>query len=174
MRFLTLVYVSLVTAIIVSGMEQEKEIRPIFVDSKPLQETRVEVLPKDRQTQAASRSKVRSAPKTPTSPSTGVKLASPEESKAYAMQTMQEKYNWGSDQYDCLVSLWNKESGWRVNADNPTSSAYGIPQALPGKKMGPGWQTDAHVQINWGLKYIENRYDTPCGAWSAFKKKGWY
>lgn len=155
-------------------MEQKEDPRIIFVDSRPLQETRVEVMPRDRQSQAASRSKTRSTPAPATEPSTSVKLASPEESKAYAMQTMQENYNWGSDQYDCLVNLWNRESGWRVNADNPNSSAYGIPQALPGKKMGAGWQTDAHVQINWGLKYIQNRYDTPCGAWSAFNKKGWY
>jgi hypothetical protein len=40
--------------------------------------------------------------------------------------------------------------------------------------MGKGWKTDPHVQINWGLEYIENRYKNPCGAWSAFRSKGWY
>lgn len=100
--------------------------------------------------------------------------ASPAYNKAYAKETMSDKYGWGSKQYNCLVKLWSKESGWRVNADNPTSSAYGIPQALPGKKMGKGWKTDPHVQIKWGLKYIKARYKTPCGAWSAFNKKGWY
>ncbi len=102
------------------------------------------------------------------------KYASPAYNKAYARETMGREYNWGSKQFNCLVSLWNKESMWRVDADNPHSSAYGIPQALPGSKMGEGWQTDPHVQINWGLEYISNRYDTPCGAWSAFNKKGWY
>jgi hypothetical protein len=101
-------------------------------------------------------------------------FASPAYNKAYAKHKMAEKYKWGSKQYNCLVKLWNKESGWRVDADNPTSSAHGIPQALPGKKMGKGWRTDPHVQIDWGLKYIKNRYKTPCGAWSAFNKKGWY
>ena len=46
---------------------------------------------------------------------------------------------------DCLDSLYASESGWRVNADNPNSSAYGIPQALPGSKMssaGADWATD--------------------------------
>lgn len=100
--------------------------------------------------------------------------ASPDYNKAYARQTMASEYNWGSKQFNCLVKLWNKESMWRVDADNPHSSAYGIPQALPGSKMGEGWQDDPHVQINWGLKYIEDRYNTPCGAWSAFNKKGWY
>jgi hypothetical protein len=99
------------------------------------------------------------------------------DSKAFAKSYMESKYSWGKNQYSCLVSLWNRESGWRHTADNPTSSAYGIPQALPGKKMasaGADWRTNPETQIKWGLKYIDNRYKTPCGAWSAFKKKGWY
>ena len=103
--------------------------------------------------------------------------ASKQYNKKYANIFMKEKYGWGQKQYNCLVTLWNHESGWRVNADNPHSSAYGIPQALPGKKMssaGPNWKTNPHTQIKWGLKYIKGRYKTPCGAWGAFKKKGWY
>lgn len=80
---------------------------------------------------------------------------------------------WGEDQFTCLVLLWQRESGWRVNAANP-SGAYGIPQALPGSKMGPGWQTDAKVQIDWGLSYIAGRYGTPCGAWGHSNATGWY
>jgi hypothetical protein len=97
--------------------------------------------------------------------------------QAFAKSYMESKYNWGEDQHSCLVSLWNRESGWKHTADNPTSSAYGIPQALPGKKMasaGADWRTNPETQIKWGLKYIDKRYETPCGAWSAFKKKGWY
>jgi hypothetical protein len=97
--------------------------------------------------------------------------------QAFAKSYMESKYNWGENQHSCLVNLWNRESGWRHTADNPTSSAYGIPQALPGKKMasaGADWRTNPETQIKWGLKYIDNRYKTPCGAWSAFKKKGWY
>lgn len=82
-------------------------------------------------------------------------------------------YGWGDDQFSCLVNLWNRESGWSVTAANP-SGAYGIPQALPGSKMGAGWESDATVQITWGLGYISGRYGTPCGAWSAFLSKGWY
>ncbi|MBN9633276.1 MAG: lytic transglycosylase domain-containing protein, partial [Actinobacteria bacterium] len=84
-----------------------------------------------------------------------------------------QQRGWGDDQYSCLVALWNKESGWRVNASNP-SGAYGIPQALPGSKMGPGWQTDASVQISWGLGYIAGRYTNPCGAWGHSQSSGWY
>jgi uncharacterized protein YabE (DUF348 family) len=83
---------------------------------------------------------------------------------------------WGSDQFSCLVSLWNKESGWRTNAANP-SGAYGIPQALPGSKMasaGGDWQTSASTQISWGLGYIASVYGTPCSAWAHSQATNWY
>jgi hypothetical protein len=97
--------------------------------------------------------------------------------QAFAKSYIESKYSWGEDQHSCLVNLWNRESGWRHTADNPNSSAYGIPQALPGSKMasaGADWRTNPETQIKWGVKYIDKRYETPCGAWSAFKKKGWY
>lgn len=84
---------------------------------------------------------------------------------------------WGEDQFSCLVALWNKESGWRVNAANPSSGAYGIPQALPGSKMGSAgadWATNPATQITWGLGYISGRYGTPCGAWGHSQAVGWY
>jgi hypothetical protein len=84
---------------------------------------------------------------------------------------------WGDDQYACLVALWNKESGWRVNAFNAGSGAYGIPQALPGSKMGSAgadWETNPATQITWGLGYIGGRYGTPCGAWDHSTRTGWY
>jgi hypothetical protein len=156
MRFLTLVIVTLISTLLVSADKAE----PRFIDPVQLNTTKIEEA-SDRDN-AASRSSKR------------FKFASPAYNKAYAKKTMAEEYNWGSKQYNCLVKLWTKESNWRVNADNPNSSAYGIPQALPGNKMGKGWKSDPHVQINWGLKYIQGRYDTPCGAWSAFRSKGWY
>ena len=101
---------------------------------------------------------------------------SPGTAKAIAKQLLAQR-GWGGDQYDCLVTLWNHESGWRVHAANP-SGAYGIPQALPGSKMasaGPDWQDNAETQIKWGLDYIASRYDTPCGAWSTWQAHGgWY
>jgi uncharacterized protein YabE (DUF348 family) len=83
---------------------------------------------------------------------------------------------WSSQQYDCLVTLWDHESGWNVHASN-ASGAYGIPQAVPGDKMasaGPDWQNSALTQITWGLSYIAGRYSTPCGAWSFWQGNGWY
>ncbi|WP_292836256.1 lytic transglycosylase domain-containing protein [Microbacterium sp.] len=87
------------------------------------------------------------------------------------------QYGWGDDQFACLVSLWNRESGWSVTAYNASSGAYGIPQALPGSKMasaGADWQTNPATQIAWGLGYISGRYGTPCGAWGHSQSAGWY
>jgi hypothetical protein len=86
-------------------------------------------------------------------------------------------YGWSSSEFGCLVSLWNLESGWNVYASNPSSGAYGIPQALPGSKMasaGPDWQSNAATQIRWGLGYIKSLYGSPCGAWSHEQASGWY
>lgn len=87
------------------------------------------------------------------------------------------EFGFGADQFSCLDSLWTKESGWRVDADNPTSSAYGIPQSLPGSKMasaGDDWETNPVTQIRWGLGYIEDRYGTPCSAWAHSQANNWY
>ncbi|BCJ54054.1 hypothetical protein Asp14428_55290 [Actinoplanes sp. NBRC 14428] len=80
-------------------------------------------------------------------------------------------------QFSCLNKLWKKESGWNHRASNPSSGAYGIPQALPGNKMGTvasDWKTNPATQIKWGLGYIEGRYNTPCNAWAHSQDTGWY
>jgi hypothetical protein len=103
-------------------------------------------------------------------------VANPTGAQTVAWEQVQAR-GWGADQFACLVSLWNKESGWRVNAANASSGAYGIPQALPGSKMasaGADWQTNAATQITWGLGYIAGRYSTPCGAWTHSQSTGWY
>jgi hypothetical protein len=87
------------------------------------------------------------------------------------------KFGFSSSQMSCLIPLWAGESGWRVNAENASSGAYGIPQALPGSKMasaGADWQTNAATQIEWGLGYIAERYGSPCGAWGFKQSHGWY
>ncbi|WP_281267431.1 hypothetical protein [Curtobacterium sp. 9128] len=108
-------------------------------------------------------------PSTGTSyPSTSGVTVDPAAAKAYARSVL-GNYGWGDDQYGCLVSLWTQESGWRANALNSSSGAYGIPQALPASKLGAAgadWRTNANTQINWGLAYIKGRYGTPCGAWN--------
>lgn len=105
-----------------------------------------------------------------------VSAPDPGSAKAIAFSMLQAR-GWGSDQYSCLVSLWNRESGWNVHASNRSSGAYGIPQALPGSKMasaGPDWQDNAATQISWGLGYISGRYGTPCGAWGHSQATNWY
>jgi hypothetical protein len=84
-------------------------------------------------------------------------------------------YGFSSDQFSCLDSLYVSESGWRIDADNPTSSAYGIPQALTQLHDLPAdYMTSAESQIRWGLEYIQDTYGTPCSAWSFKASHGWY
>ncbi|NPC45174.1 lytic transglycosylase domain-containing protein [Nocardioides sp. zg-1230] len=84
-------------------------------------------------------------------------------------------YGFSSDQFSCLDSLYVSESDWRVDADNPTSSAYGIPQALTQLHELPAdYMTSAESQIRWGLEYIQDTYGTPCSAWSFKQGNGWY
>ena len=84
-------------------------------------------------------------------------------------------YGFDSSQFSCLDSLYVSESNWRVDADNPTSSAYGIPQALTQLHDLPAdYMTSAESQIRWGLDYIRNTYGSPCGAWSFKAGNGWY
>jgi hypothetical protein len=83
----------------------------------------------------------------------------------------------GLDQMPCLDKLWTRESGWNHKARNPSSGAYGIPQAYPAGKLasaGADWQTNPATQIRWGLDYIKKRYDDPCGAWQRSEDVGSY
>ncbi len=78
--------------------------------------------------------------------------------------------------FGCLLDIWNRESGWRYDAEN-ASGAYGIPQALPGSKMasaGADWQTNPATQIKWGLGYIKAIYGNPCSAWAFEEANGYY
>ncbi|NIK57072.1 hypothetical protein [Kribbella shirazensis] len=96
--------------------------------------------------------------------------------KEVAMNLLPD-HGWSESQFSCLEKLWNKESRWKVDADNPTSSAYGIPQALPGKRMaayGSDWRTNPVTQIKWGLDYIDATYGSPCSAWAHSQAKNWY
>lgn len=94
-----------------------------------------------------------------------------------AKAMMLKDYEWGEDQFKCLDKVFTQESRWKWNATNPTSGAYGIPQSLPANKMaseGDDWKTNPATQIKWGLKYIKQRYGTPCQAWSFKRGTGWY
>ncbi|MFB2556242.1 coiled-coil domain-containing protein [Herbiconiux liangxiaofengii] len=105
-------------------------------------------------------------------------VASPAVAQAFA-QSILGDYGWGGDQFSCLVRLWTGESGWRANAYNDSSGAYGIPQSLPASKMasvGSDYVTNHQTQIIWGMNYISGRYGTPCEALSQWTARNphWY
>jgi len=86
-------------------------------------------------------------------------------------------YGWDSTQFACLDDLWVGESNWDHRATNPTSGAYGIPQALPPGKMaraGDDWRTNPATQIEWGRWYISMSYGTPCAANEFKLANNWY
>ena len=79
--------------------------------------------------------------------------------------------------FRCIDVLWDRESRWRVHAENKSSGAYGIPQALPGRKMakwGDDWRDNAVTQVEWGYHYIRARYGNPCVALDHSYRTGWY
>ena len=97
--------------------------------------------------------------------------------KEIARQILKNKYGYGSGQFDCFNNIIMRESKWDVNATNPSSGAYGIPQALPGSKMATiasDWRTNPATQIIWGIGYMKDRYGSPCSAWGFKASHGWY
>lgn len=106
----------------------------------------------------------------------GLDHASPSQAQAYAHSIL-GRYNWPETQWPYWLDLGNRESGWRWNALNPSSGAYGIPQSLPGSKMatsGPDWRTNAGTQVDWMAGYIAERYGGPHGAISWHNAHNWY
>jgi hypothetical protein len=90
--------------------------------------------------------------------------------KLYAKQYMRMAYpEWNLSEHRALMKLWGKESAWNHKADNPNSSAFGIPQLL---NLDPS--TPAPLQVERGLEYIQHRYQKPSVAWSHWRANGWY
>ncbi|MFF9484417.1 transglycosylase SLT domain-containing protein [Streptomyces sp. NPDC014676] len=82
-----------------------------------------------------------------------------------------------ADQFQCFSTIVDHESSWNYRADNPTSDAYGLMQALPGSKMssaGADWATNPATQIKWGLGYMNERYGSPCAAWTFWQANHYY
>lgn len=125
---------------------------------------------------AAQQAAAQQAAKQQAEQQSATQVATPSGSAQQIAEAMLAQFGW-SGQFSCLDSLWAHESGWSTTAENPSSGAYGIPQALPGSKMasaGPDWQTNAATQIRWGLEYIQSTYGSPCSAWSHEESTGWY
>lgn len=79
--------------------------------------------------------------------------------------------------YEDLNWIINHESGWRVNATNPGSGAYGLPQSLPGNKMasaGRDWRTNPITQLKWMYSYVKGRYGNASNAKHFWQTHNWY
>jgi hypothetical protein len=107
-----------------------------------------------------------------------VELArTPMGAKKVAKSILIDEYGFNEKQYQCLNTLWTKESHWNYKARNKRSGAHGIPQALPANKMSvvsTDWRTNPVTQIRWGLRYITIRYETPCKALAKHKRSNYY
>lgn len=93
-----------------------------------------------------------------------------------ALRLMPE-YGLSAAEFECLDALWVSESDWDPTADNPTSSAYGIPQALTAgthDNLPADYMTNPVSQIRWGLWYIHDSYGTACSAWEFKQANDWY
>ncbi|MFF7214723.1 transglycosylase SLT domain-containing protein [Streptomyces sp. NPDC008238] len=93
------------------------------------------------------------------------------------VQAMAQAIIGDASQYQCFSNIVGHESGWDYTATNSSSGAYGLVQALPGSKMasaGADWRTNPGTQVKWGLKYMNSRYGSPCGAWSFWQNNSWY
>ena len=74
----------------------------------------------------------------------------------------------------CLIKLYGKESAFNPYAIgnlNGTYHTYGIPQI----KNPIIYDKSPKEQIDYGLKYIDHRYDgDACKAWHHWLRKGWH
>jgi hypothetical protein len=95
---------------------------------------------------------------------------------------MAAAYGWGTgSNWNSLYALWERESGWSNTAENSSSGAYGIAQALghgptnqyPAGAANPP-TSSAAAQIKWGLGYIKDTYGNPNAAWAHEQSEGWY
>jgi hypothetical protein len=100
---------------------------------------------------------------TATSPLSKLTIETP---KQYAKRLSEGRW---SRSWVCLRELWHRESRWNPKADNPRSSAYGIPQIL-----GLDPSLNALQQIDRGLDYIQHRYGHPCRALDHHNRRGYY
>lgn len=93
-----------------------------------------------------------------------MKKAAKQIARGKVLSIYQSNHEWKS-----LYKLWHRESRWDYEANNPHSTAYGIPQMLKMAENTPMTQ-----QIDLGLKYIKHRYGTPSRALAFHNANGWY
>jgi hypothetical protein len=82
------------------------------------------------------------------------------------------KHGYRGAELVALDKLMTWESGWRWNADNPTSSAYGIGQGLVELHGLPEkYLSDPVYQIRWALRYIDVKYNVPSIAFAKHQAR---
>lgn len=100
----------------------------------------------------------------------------------YAFEKITRDKGLSAQEKNAWSWLITNESNWKVNATNPSSGAYGLPQSLPGSKMashGADWRTNPLTQLKWMYDYVIGRYGTFSNAkatWLQRKAQGnaWY
>ena len=94
------------------------------------------------------------------------------------MALARRMFPFSSSQWAPFVSLEMAEAGFNRFAKNPSSGAYGIPQALPPTKMPFAAQeaggSHAGPQLAWMYAYIASRWGSPAGAWANEVANHWY
>ena len=72
------------------------------------------------------------------------------------------------EQFQCFHKIITKESRWSYTARN--GSHYGLGQ-MRSKHYR---DLDPYRQIDATIKYVRNRYQTPCKAWAFHQERNWY
>ena len=161
------------TADLESKLSMEKA--EVQAKAAPSPEPEISVAPQAAEPAPAPAPEPAPAPAPAPEPAPAVAVDDPAGAQAYAAGQL-ASYGWAPDQMQCLQTLWTKESDWTTTATNPSSGAYGIVQSLPAEKMasaGADWLTNYRTQINWGLNYIQERYQSPCGALNFHLSNNW-
>ncbi|WJN63384.1 hypothetical protein [Streptomyces phage phiScoe55] len=93
-------------------------------------------------------------------------------------KAMAAERGWTGSEWEALEQLWTNESDWNPDAQNPTSTAYGIAQFLDSTWAGYGIKktSDPERQIEAGLRYIKARYGKPSAALAFWNNRypHWY
>ena len=147
--------------------ESQKEDITTTITTKPIESTTT--------TQTTTTTSKKTTKKTTTKVVPVVKV-SENEITAYLYQKVKEQ-GWTTSDYNAIVNIAIKESSLNPNSVNKKSGACGLFQAYPcnkAVKQYPDYMTNYKSQVDWGINYIKNRYQTPSKAWEFWQQHKWY
>lgn len=107
---------------------------------------------------------------------TGSVPSNPRANFQYA-QGIAGNYGWNdAANLGAWYQLGMNESGWNNNAQNPTSTAYGIGQFLDSTwgGYGIGKTSNPQLQVEAMARYIKARYGSPSAALAFWNAHHWY